>query len=263
MFIPRGDTKLFTTSFGSPSAPAIVGIGGWIGSWELWLDVFSILSRDWYAIAYDHRGAGATITPVEAITFDNLVDDVFAVMDAYHVETCVLAAESSGALTALSAALRHPERITGLVIVDGSYYSPPGRGEDAFLTGLRHAYPTTLQRFVDACVPEPDSDHLKRWGLQILQRASQEGAIALYLLPDGIDIRNELPNITQPALLIHGGKDDIIPQASSEGLLAALPNGRLIILHDAGHVPTVTRPKEVAQAIQNFFGSSEPAERNL
>ena len=99
-------------------------------------------------------------------------------------------------------------------------------------------------QLADPNFPELVESHLKRWGLQILQRASQEGAITLYLLPDGIDIRNELPNITQPALLIHGGKDDIIPQASSEGLLAALPNGRLIILHDAGHVPTVTRPKE-------------------
>ncbi|MFN8474295.1 MAG: alpha/beta hydrolase [Anaerolineae bacterium] len=253
MFITLGDAKLFTTSFGSPSAPAIVGIGGWTGSWELWLDVFSILSQDWHTVAYDHRGAGATVAPVESITFDNMVDDVFSVMDAYRVKTCVLAAESAGARTALRAALRHPERITGLVIVDGSYSSPPLLGEDPFLDGLRGAYAITVQYFVDACIPEPDSDHLKRWGRQILQRASQEAAIALYLVRDGSDIRNDLPKITQPALLIHGENDIIVALASSEALLNSLPNAKLTVMHGTGHVPTVTRPREVASEIQSFF----------
>ncbi|MFN8476178.1 MAG: alpha/beta hydrolase [Anaerolineae bacterium] len=256
MFIARGDARLFTTAFGNPQAPAIVGIGGWTGSWELWLDVFSILSQDWYTIAYDHRGAGSTVAPVESITFDNLVDDVFAVMDTYLVETCVLAAESSGALIALSAALRHPERITGLVIVDGSYYRPATNEEAPFLQGLRMAYPVALERFVDACIPEPDSDHLRRWGMQILQRASQEAAIALYLLPDSVDIRDDLPKITQPALLIHGDNDIIVPLEASEALFDTLPNASLMIVEGAGHVPTITRPEEVARRIQGFFDTA-------
>ncbi len=122
MFISIDDAKIFTTAFGSPDAPCILGIGGWIGNWELWTDPFSILSETWRTIAYDHRGSGATQAPIESITFERLVDDVFAVLDAYGVERCILAAESAGALTALGAALKHPERIAGLVIVDGLYF---------------------------------------------------------------------------------------------------------------------------------------------
>ena len=66
MFISLADTKLYATAFGSPSNRAILGIGGWIGSWELWAEPFSILSAGWYTLAYDHRESGSTVASLEA-----------------------------------------------------------------------------------------------------------------------------------------------------------------------------------------------------
>lgn len=255
MFINVGDAKIYTTSFGSTTSPTIVGIGGWIGSWELWAEPFSILSQSWHTIAYDHRGAGATIAPAESITFNSLVDDVFAVLDAYKVEKCVLAAESAGALTALGAALKHPNRITGLVVVDGMYFRETPPEKDLFLLGLRKAYSATLDRFVETCVPESDSDHIKRWGRQIIDRASQEGAIALYLSAGEVDLRNELSHISQPTLILHGEADGIVPVKEALQLSELISNAKLSVLPGAGHVPTMTRPQEVAHEIMNFFGS--------
>ncbi len=255
MFITVGDAKIYTAAFGSAASPVIVGIGGWIGSCELWAEPFAILSQNWRVVTYDHRGAGVTVAPVESITFNRLVDDVFAVLDAYHVENCVLAAESAGALTALGAALKDPNRITGLVIVDGMYFRETPPEKDLFLQGLRKAYPATLDRFVEACVPEPDSDHIKRWGRQIIDRASQAAAIALYLSAGEIDLRNELSRISQPTLILHGESDGIVPVEEARRLAEILPNTRLSVLAGAGHVPTMTRPVEVAHEIMNFFGS--------
>lgn len=254
MFINVGDAKIYTTAFGSTTSPVIVGIGGWIGSWELWAEPFSILSQSWHTIAYDHRGAGATIAPVESIAFKRLVDDVFAVLDAYNVENCVLAAESAGALTALGAALKHPERITGLVSVDGMYFRDTPPEKDLFLLGLRKDYSATLDRFVETCIPELDSDHIKRWGRQIIDRAPQEAAIALYRSAGEIDLRNELSLISQPTLILHGEADGIVPVNEARQLSEILPNAKLSILPGAGHVPTMTRPQEIAHEIMNFFG---------
>lgn len=255
MFITVENAKIYTTTFGSTTSPTIVGIGGWIGSWELWAEPFSILSQSWYTIAYDHRGAGATLAPVESITFDRLVEDVFAVLDAYNVENCVLAAESAGALTALGAARKHPKRIAGLVIVDGMYFRGIPQEEDLFLLGLRKAYPATLDRFVETCIPEPDSDHIKRWGRQILDRASQEAAVALYLSAGESDLRKELSQISQPTLILHGEDDGIVPVEEARQLSKILPHARLSVLPGAGHVPTMTHPREVAREITDFFGS--------
>ncbi|MCB0080124.1 MAG: alpha/beta hydrolase [Caldilineaceae bacterium] len=253
MFITTNDATIYATAFGSPTAPALLAIGGWIGSWELWAEPLSILSQQWRAIAYDHRGAGVTVAPVASITFENMVDDVFAVLDAYGIEQCVLAAESAGAVTALGAALKHPQRITGLVIVDGMYFRPPQPDGDPFLLGLQKAYPMTLDRFVELCVPEPDCDHIKRWGRQIIDRAAHEAAIALYNLAGAVDLRAELSKITQPMLILHGEADALVPVQAAQGLAKTLPNAKLVLLPGAGHVPTMTRPVEIAQEIINFF----------
>ncbi len=211
MFIEVDDAKIYTVTFGPAAAPVILGIGGWIGSWELWAEPFALLSRHWRTIAYDHRGTGATVAPVESITFGRLVDDVFAVMDALGIERCVLAAESAGALTALAAARRRSDRIAGLALVDALYYQAPVRDDDPFLQGLQHQYAATIDWFVAACVPEPDSDHIKRWGGQILGRASQAAAIALYRSSSEPDLRGDFGDIRQPALILHGEADAIVP----------------------------------------------------
>jgi pimeloyl-ACP methyl ester carboxylesterase len=255
MFITVGEAKIYATSFGSITSPVIVGIGGWIGSWELWAEPFAILSQNWRTIGYDHRGAGATIAPVESITFERLVEDVFAVLDAYAVERCVLAAESAGALTALGAALKNPDCVSGLVIVDGMHFRKTPPEEDLFLLGLRKDYSATLDRFVEACVPEPDSDPIKRWGRQIIDRASQEAAIALYLSSGNIDLRNDLHRISQPALILHGEADALVAVEDARRLAQILPNAKLTVLPGAGHVPTMTRPVEVAGEIMRFFGT--------
>ena len=254
MFITRDDARIFATAFGPKSGPAIIGIGGWIGSWELWLDPFSILSESWRTIAYDHRGSGATVAPIESITVDTLVDDLFAVLDAYEVERCIVAAESAGAITALAAALKQPQRVAGLVIVDGLYFRPnQPAGQDNMRAGLLADYAAMLDWFVAACTPERDVDPIRRWGRQILDRASPAAALALYDLPDSVDLRPDLARITQKTLIIHGDADAILPLAAARQLAATLPNAQLVILEGAGHVPTLTRPQEVARAIMSYF----------
>jgi len=182
-----------------------------------------------------------------------MVSDVFAIMDAWNIEKCVLAGESAGAATALQAALQNPERITGLVLVDGAIYRPPPPQPDLFLAGLQHHYAATITQFVNTCVPEPNTDAIRRWGELILGRASQEAAIQLYQSSLGLDLRSQLSQITQPTLILHGEQDKLVSVADAQYVAAQLPNSQIHIFPETGHVPTVTRPKEVADAINQFF----------
>jgi pimeloyl-ACP methyl ester carboxylesterase len=258
MFIDVGEAKIFTTAYGSPNAPTILGIGGWIGNWELWALPFSLLSANWHTIAYDHRGSGATTAPVESITLERLVSDVFEVLDAYHVERAYLAAESAGAATAFRAALANPARIAGLIIVDGFYFGDTPNEKDRFLAALGSSYPAALDAFVENCVPEEGCEHIKRWGRQILDRASPEAAMALYRTTNPIDLRDELSRVNQPTRVLHGEADRLVPVESARWLAQTLPNARLTILPGAGHVPTMTRPVEVAGEIARFLSSFQP-----
>ncbi len=56
-----------------------------------------------------------------------------------------------------------------------------------------------------------------------------------------------------PTLLIHGARDVIAPLANSEKLAQLIPHSELVIIDDAGHVPTVTRPTVVAEAMEKFI----------
>jgi pimeloyl-ACP methyl ester carboxylesterase len=252
MFISLEDTRIFALSFGPAEGPPMLALSGWIGSWEDWADTLSALSEQWRTISYDHRGSGATIAPAESITFGRLVDDVFAVMDAYEVERCMLAAMSMASAVALGAALREPERVSGLVLVDPLDLRGGARESDPFLVAMQNDYPATLARFIDACVPEPASDHIKRWGRQILDRASQEAAVVLYRMALSVDLRSQLDFVTQPTLIIHGDADMIAPIEGARWLSRALPNAKLAVLEGTGHVPIMTRPLEVATLINEF-----------
>jgi pimeloyl-ACP methyl ester carboxylesterase len=252
LFITQADAQLYTVAFGS-GPRTILALGGWVGSWELWAEPFSLLSQSWRCVGFDHRGCGATIAPVESITLPNMVTDLLAVADRLGIEQCVLAAESAGVAIALQAALEYPDRFTSLVCVAGVYHRSIQHAADPFLAGLRTNYPATLDYFVDACVPEPESIAIRRWGRQIVGRAEQAAAIQLYESLDAIDLRPRLAQVRQPTLIIHGTADAIQPVRESEWLAAHIPNSKLHLIQGAGHVPTVTRPHDVVAAIQGFF----------
>ncbi len=211
--------------------------------------------HNWRVLSYDHRGSGASTAPIESTTFDNLVADVFAVLDASGIEQCVLAAMSMGASIALAAALQQPQRFSGLVIVNGAYFRETPLAQDPFFQGLQDNYVQTLGRFVTACVPEQDRDHIKRWGRQILDRASPEAAIALYRMTGAIDLRTELSRITLPTLILHGDADPLISTASARWLAETMPKAKLVLINGAGHVPIMTRPHDVTREIMSFFGA--------
>jgi pimeloyl-[acyl-carrier protein] methyl ester esterase len=89
--------------------------------------------------------------------------------------------------------------------------------------------------------------------MQIVTRAEQAAAIQLYEMMYGLDLRPRLPTITLPTLIIHGEKDALVPVSAAQWLAGQLPHSQLHILPGAGHVPTMTRPQQVATLINQFF----------
>lgn len=249
MFIPAGGYLLNSIAIGNASR-AFVAHGGWVGNWELWQEPFQLMQSSWRCIGYDHRGSGAATAPPAAITPEMLIADLFTVLDHFGIQKCVLAGESLGALTCLQAVVERPERFAGLVLVDGVTAAVGDRSP--LIAGSRADYPATVAAFVDACVPEPDSDHLKRWGRQILQRAEPEAAATILETHYSGGFAPELAAVSVPTLVIHGELDAIVPLATAEAAAAAIPDAELVIIPGAGHVPTITRPQEVVDAIDRW-----------
>ena len=257
MFVRLGSRTVNVVSFGSGST-TLLAIGGWIGTWQIWRMPFELLSTDWRCVAYDHRGSGQTPGPASELTIDGLVDDVFAVANALGVTRCWLAGESQGGLIALLAAARQPERFEGIVTVaaPSRWESTPDR--ELFLQALEQDRHATLTRFVRWCMPEPDTELLQRWVLHLLLESEPEAGSALIRNLYGCALPANITELRMPALVIHGRQDTIIPPDNAEQIAAALPNAQLLLLDEVGHVPTVTRPQQIADAIRSFVGLGRP-----
>ncbi len=256
MFIGNNSAQLYTVDFGA-GPRTILAHGGWTGSWELWLEPFMHLSKNWRTVAYDHRGTGATIAPLESISIETMVDDLFAVMDKMNIKKCVLAAESAGGMVAVTAALQRPDRFEGLVLVDAMLHNEKRDSDTLFVRGLRSNFEQTIGQFVDACVPQEEafSAEIRLWGRKILQRATPAASVKLLECTFGVDLRPQLSELRIPTLILHGDHDVIVPPSDSEFAASQIPNSRLHMFKGAGHVPTMTRPQEVAAEIERAFGA--------
>ena len=253
MFIQNESATLYTVDFGAgPST--ILAHGGWTGNWELWAEPFSHLSKTWRTVAFDHRGTGATVAPIESITMENMVSDLFAIMDKLKLETCILAGESSGGMVVVNAVLQQPHRFEGLILVDALLHNE-NKGDTPFIQGLKTNYPQTIAAFIEACIPqsEPLYTEIQSWGRKILGRATAEAAIRLLEFSYGTDVRPDLSKLKIPTLILHGDQDAIVPASESAFAASQIPNSKLLILNGAGHVPTMTHPREITSAINKFF----------
>lgn len=252
MFMQINGQRINVVAFG-PGPRTFLGIGGWAGNWELWQQPFEELSRTWRTVAYDHRGAGETVVPIAAITTAEMVQDVFGVMDALGIERCVLGAESSGARTALAAALERPERFEGLVIIDGNYLGYTRRGNDPFTDLLRSDFDAALYEFMARCTPGAGEAHVRRWGRDILRRSGAVAAAQLQESGEGFNIQDRLGEIQIPTLIIHSERDQMVPLGRSQNLAALLPHNTLVVIDSDSHVPTMTDAGKVVAAIEEFF----------
>lgn len=251
MFRRIRDELVQTVAHGD-GATTIVGLAGVFGNVELWQQPFELLHQRHRTIAFDHFGTGLTQVAPERVTFDEQVGLVGEVLDSFDVERCLLAGDSSFAAVAVAAAHRWPERVEGLVLVGARLNHAPDERTTRFVAGLRHAFTPTLQGFVEHCLPEDDDGHLQRWLTDIIARTGAERAAALVESFSGIDVTPLLASLEVPVLIIHGALDRINPPHLALEVAEQVQDAELVVIDDAGHVPTLSRPEAVATAMDRF-----------
>ncbi|MBV9544327.1 MAG: alpha/beta hydrolase [Chloroflexi bacterium] len=259
MFKQIAGHRFFTVDFGSGPRTFFTH-SGWIGTYEDWLPTLEVMSKNWRVASFDHRGAGETTVPVEEITEEALLDDIFRVMDALAIDRCVLGGFSAGTGFTARAVLRDRTRFEGLVLMNGAAGvrppdagPPPPRRPPSTWPGEDHA--ARMRWFIEQCTPEPDVEHIRRWGHHFLLRAEPTAADRLNAIAPAADddFVAALSQITIPTLIIHGEKDTFVTTAAMQYLSSLIPNTKLVVLDGSGHLPAMIRPHDVAAAITEFF----------
>ncbi len=193
-------------------------------------------------------------------SMDDLAGEALAALDAagHGSRPAVLVGSSFGGMVALTAAVLHPRRVAGLVLL-GTCAAwedvAPRLRLAASLHGLipRRAYPRVFSTVLlpphRAFGNRADRALLRT---QMLHRTKAFVGASLAAMRE-FDVRRRLAAVQVPALVVHGRSDRVIPAGRARALAGALPRGRLLILDGCGHLPQFTHPALVSGAVDAFL----------
>lgn len=250
--------------------PPLVKSGNWMTHLEydlespLWSGIWHNLAGTSTLLRYDARGNGLSDWETGEITFDAWVSDLETVVEAAGFERFALLGISQGCAVAIAYAVRHPERISHLVLYGGFAQGANKRARSesqkeeaaAMLSLTRLGWgkenPAFRQMFTSLFAPEATKQQAD-W-FNELQRisASPECAVRYMKAVGDIDVIDLLPKVKTPTLVMHASDDARVPFESGRRLAAGIPGARFVTLQSKNHFilpnePAFTRFLEEAK----------------
>ena len=262
------------TGRGAPGVAPLVRAPHWLThleyEWQspIWRPWLTALSSGRSLVRMDERGCGLTDRGVDTISFEAFVRDLEAVVDAAGLERFALFGHSQGGAIAMEFAVRHPERVTHLVLL-GAYArgrfqrSPESRSEaEAQLKLVEFGWggddPSYRQFFASQFMPGATLEQLRM--MAELQRISSSASDAVRILRAfyDIDVSESVARISCPALVMHARGDVRVPFEEGRAIAAMIPNARFVPLDSDNHILLEEEPAfaRVFEELQGFLGSA-------
>lgn len=260
-----------TTGQGEPVIVLLHGFGASLYSWQ---KVMQPLGELGTVIAFDRPAFGLTERPLEWEGQNPYSPEaqqalVLGLLDHFGVENAILVGNSAGGTVAIQTALAHPDRISGLVLVDPAVYT--GGGAPGWIRPLLNS--PQMRRLGPLLARQ-----IQERGTQLIEMAwhdpeqLQPDTIELYKKPLQVEnwdkalwemtlasrasgLADRLDELRLPILVITGDDDRIVLTADSIRLSEELPNADLVVIPNAGHVPHEERPEAFLEAVKSFLNS--------
>jgi class 3 adenylate cyclase/pimeloyl-ACP methyl ester carboxylesterase len=236
----------------SGSGPLLVKTGNWMNhleyDWEspIWRHVFRGLSRDHTLIRYDARGNGMSDWDVDTLSLDAWVADLETVVDAVGVERFPLLGISQGGAVSVAYAVRHPERVSHLILYGafslGGKKRAPAEKEmrDAMTTLMRLGWgadnPSFRQMFTARFIPGGTHEQADFFNELQRKTTSPECAARYFDVCGDFDITELLPRVKAPTLVMHVRDDLVTPFEAGRQLAAGIPGARFVAFPGRNHL---------------------------
>ena len=254
---------------GDPTLPTLVLLHGFADSFTTWDGWVSELAPRFHVISLDFPGHGLTRAPQgSSLSGDALADFVDAFAQALALPKFAVAGNSMGGGAAWQLAVRHPERINALILVDAAGFAndkPPGDEPLGFKI-LRYRLGRTLLSKIDnrplidqGLKADVYDKKLITNGLvdrfAEFQRAPghREILMGINLGSRPVSAAQLLPTIKVPTLILWGESDPLIEPAAAKKFAAAIPGAKLITYPHVGHLPQLEIPQRSAADAAAFL----------
>lgn len=241
------------------------------------------LADQYTLVFYDHRCNGRSTGQAESMTWENLTADADSLRATLGYDKWAVAGHSFGGHVALEYALRYPERVSRLLLLDtaGNAWWPQHNAPEILRKrGYRLSTVQAARRFYNGQL-RPDEVRpivMKFLGAyfyhvrSLASPAALRAAFRLKMRPEahvfgfgrllpGWTVMDRLHEIDVPALVLSGRHDFLFPPEHQAILADRMPNAILEIVERAGHNPQDERPAEVIEVIRRFLATTHDAVR--
>jgi pimeloyl-ACP methyl ester carboxylesterase/DNA-binding winged helix-turn-helix (wHTH) protein len=219
--------------------------------WHHWV---RDLAKDQSIVRYDGRGNGLSEWNVEDVSFEAWVHDLETLVDAAGLDKFALMGHSQGGAIAIAYAVRHPERVSHLVLC-GAYSRGAYHRDRPDAVEIRRALETLVQMnwgktnpsffqvVTDLYIPEKASPADQCWfkDLQLIS-VSTENLVKFMRACDDINVRPLLPSVSVPTIVFHSDRDRVAPPEEGRILAAEIPGARFVPLASANHLLLADEP---------------------
>ncbi len=240
-------------SVGAEEHPPLVKAANWLShlelDWEapIWSPLFRNLACDHQLVRYDERGCGLSDWDVKDLSLETFVSDLEIVVDAAGLDRFPLLGISQGAAVSIEYAVRHPDRLSQLILFGGypvgwRHTATPEevREREAIMVlterGWGRRDPIYRRLFSQTFMPDATTVELNWFDDFQRRTCSPENAIRFLEAFAVLDVRDRLEQIQVPTLVIHSRGDHRIPLATGRGLAARIPNAEFVSLESNNHL---------------------------
>ncbi len=263
--LPAADgTELAVTVAGA--GPPLLLIPG-LGATRVVFDpLLPLLTPHFSVVVYDQRGVGASQADPGPFTTAQLGDDGVAVLDGLRIDRATVLGASFGGMVAQQLTVRHPGRVSALVLAatgPGSAHlvrEPDPAASDALLgkgAGTpEDAYRIACTVLYSRAFQEEHADFIEQQVRDRARRPIDPRAFRAQLAASrSHDAWDQLPAIACPTLVMHGSEDAVMPLANAQRLASRIPGAILEVLDGAGHLFFHEQPDRTGAAVSAFVAA--------
>ena len=226
----------------------------------IWSRLTDVLATGHRVLAVDARGFGESPLGEQGYAIADLADDLAALLDQLGIKRAAVLGMSMGGYTALAFAVRHPSRLTALVLADTRAAADSDETKKARDGAIGRIRATGSGPYLDGSLARLLSPAAPASMVAFLRARAETRAASLIAgieaLRDRVDRTTEVDGIAVPTLAIRGSDDQVTPADDMQQMAAAIPGATFVTIPGAGHLSHLEAPESFERALTPFLATA-------
>lgn len=256
-------SEIYYEEKGERSKPSLILIHAFPLTRKMWEEQMEPLSKQFHVVRYDVRGFGNSTDTHAQITFEQHADDLLSLIQKLQLNKPILCGLSMGGYIALRFCERHPEAVGGLILADTKAEADGNEAKIKRAQGVQAIMNQGLVPFLEGFVKGAISSHSAEARPSLpetikalaLENSPLFVSSALIAMAGRSDTTEALKKFEFPVLIIVGKEDKLTPVEQSEKMKSFIPQAKLVVIPQVGHLSNLEAPQAFNEAVLWFLRS--------